>query len=175
MCAHEKARVLAVVAASALSKKQILAEIGIPRRTYYDWIRQEKTRGKKSVQRRPWNRIKEEEGQPTYHWKEIVQKPPYPGIFPKTFPKSLREYLEKWISEPEPHRNRTCNRLIKRHEAYLLAGTDYTHPVSDIRKYGRDLCFTFYLLLSSVAKLVSKMLAKTLLFIESILRRKTGI
>ena len=30
------------------------------------------------------------------------------------------------------------------------------YPVSDIRKYVRDLCFTFYLLLSSVAKLVGK-------------------
>ena len=52
--------------------------------------------------------------------------------------------------------------LIKRHEAYLLAGTDYTHPVSDIRKYGRDLCLTFYLLLRSVAKFVGKMLATLL-------------
>ncbi|MFC1951798.1 hypothetical protein ACFLYI_01995 [Chloroflexota bacterium] len=62
----------------------------------------------------------------------------------------------------EPHRNRTCNLLIKGHETYLLAGTDYTHPVSDIRKYGRDLCFILYLLLSSVAKLVGKMLATAL-------------
>ncbi len=64
--------------------------------------------------------------------------------------------------ESEPHRSRTCNLLIKRHEPYLISGTDYTHPVSDIRKYGRDLCFAFYLWLSSVVKLIGKTLAKIL-------------
>ena len=64
--------------------------------------------------------------------------------------------------ETEPHRSRTCNLLIKRHEPDLLSGTDYTHLVSDIRKYGFDLCFAFYLLLRSVAKFVGKTLAKIL-------------
>ncbi len=48
MSANERAGVLAAVAASPLSKRQALAEIGIPRRTYYNWIRREKeskTRG----------------------------------------------------------------------------------------------------------------------------------
>ncbi len=77
-------------------------------------------------------------------------------------PKALKEYLGKAVFESEPPASRMLNLLIKRHEAYLLAGADYTHPASDIRKYGRDLCFTFYLLLSSVAKLVGKMLATVL-------------
>ena len=64
--------------------------------------------------------------------------------------------------EREPHRSRTCNLLIKRHKPYLPSGTNYSYPISDIRKYGRDLCFTFYLLLSSVAKYVGKMLATAL-------------
>ncbi len=66
------------------------------------------------------------------------------------------------LKSGEPQRTRTSNLLIKRHDPYLLSGTDRTHPVSDIRKYGRDLCFTFYLLLSSVARLVGKMLATAL-------------
>ena len=41
MNASERARMLAVIAASPLSKSLILAEIGIPRRTYYNWVRQE--------------------------------------------------------------------------------------------------------------------------------------
>ena len=64
--------------------------------------------------------------------------------------------------ESEPHRNRTCNLLIKSHDPYMLSGTGYIRPVSDIRKYWYDLCLTFYLLLSSVVKLVGKMLAKIL-------------
>ena len=66
------------------------------------------------------------------------------------------------LKNGEPHRNRTCNLLIKRHDPYLLSGTDCAHLVSDIRKYGFDLCLTFYLLLSSVARLVGKTLAKIL-------------
>ena len=44
MSASERAEVLAVVAASPLSKSRILAEMGIPRRTYYNWVRREKER-----------------------------------------------------------------------------------------------------------------------------------
>jgi len=76
--------------------------------------------------------------------------------------KPSRDVGKEGDFECEPHRSRTCNLLIKRHESYLLSGTDYTHPVSDIQKYIRDLCLTFYLLLSSVAKLVGKMLATAL-------------
>ncbi len=64
--------------------------------------------------------------------------------------------------ETEPHRNRTCNLLIKRHEPDLLSGTVDHPPISDIQKYSRDLCFTLYLLLRSVAKFVGKMLATLL-------------
>ena len=35
--ASEKAGVLVEVVASPLSKRQVLAEMGIPRRTYYNW------------------------------------------------------------------------------------------------------------------------------------------
>ena len=41
MSASERAGILAVVAASLLSKRQALAEIGIPRRTYYNSVRRE--------------------------------------------------------------------------------------------------------------------------------------
>ena len=44
MSALEKAMVLALVNTSTTSKSQTLAEIGIPRRTYYNWVRQEKNR-----------------------------------------------------------------------------------------------------------------------------------
>ena len=53
MSALEKAMVLALVSTSTASKSQTLAEIGIPRRTYYNRVRQEKAGGKKSVKRRP--------------------------------------------------------------------------------------------------------------------------
>ena len=64
--------------------------------------------------------------------------------------------------ETEPHRNRTCNLLIKRHEPYLLSDTNNSHLISDIRKYSHDLCLTFYLLLSSITKDVGEILATAL-------------
>jgi len=78
--------------------------------------------------------------------------------------KATRAKRENKITElvNEPHRSRTCNLLIKRHDPYLLPGTGYISPVSDIRKHSYDLCLTFYLLLSAVAKLVGKMLVKIL-------------
>ena len=42
MNALERAGVLAVVAASPLSKSRALAEMGVPRRTYYNWVRRER-------------------------------------------------------------------------------------------------------------------------------------
>ncbi len=64
MSASEKDGVLTVVAASPLSKRQILAEMGIPRRTYYNWVRREKEdkpRDAKNRNGRPWNKVKAEE------------------------------------------------------------------------------------------------------------------
>ncbi len=58
----------------------------------------------------------------------------------------------------EPHRSRTCNLLIKRHERDLPSGTTDPPPISDIQKYSRDLCFALYLLLRSVAKFDGKLL-----------------
>ena len=59
----EKTMVLALVKASKMSKSQTLAEIGIPRRTYYNWVRGEKSGGRISAKRRVWNRIMEREEQ----------------------------------------------------------------------------------------------------------------
>ena len=61
MSALEKAMVLALLAESSRTKNQTLAEIGITRRTYYNWVKQKKAGGKKSENRRPWNKIKAEE------------------------------------------------------------------------------------------------------------------
>jgi len=64
MSVNERSGVLAVVAASPSSKSRALAEMGIPRRTYYNWLRQEKQgnlgEGKRK-NKRPWNKVKTEE------------------------------------------------------------------------------------------------------------------
>ncbi len=64
MSASERAGILTVIAASPLSKRQALAEMGIPRRTYYNWVRRKKeskSRDAKSRSGRPWNKVKAED------------------------------------------------------------------------------------------------------------------
>ncbi len=41
MSAAEKATILAKVASSPLPKRRVLSELGIPRTTYYRWLRRE--------------------------------------------------------------------------------------------------------------------------------------
>jgi len=124
MCTHEKARVLAVVAASALSKKQILAEIGIPRRTYYNWIRRERQsrlEDGKSKSRRPWNKLKVAE-------EELVidQARALPDLSPRQLALRLVDKYGCWISESTAYRILRRGGLVKRAEVKgFAAGKEY--------------------------------------------------
>ncbi len=69
--------------------------------------------------------------------------------------------------ESEPHRNRTCNLLIKSDNTSMPLDYNGYSLVSDIMKYSLDLCLTFYLLMLSIGKFVGKMLAKVLMLIRS--------
>ena len=55
MSAVEKSEVLARVASSALPKRKALGELGVPRSTYYRWLR-------RSEQRGDWMMMREEAG-----------------------------------------------------------------------------------------------------------------
>ena len=94
MSAMEKAMVLALINTSMTSKSQTLAEIGISRRTYYNWVGQEKAGGKKSVKRRPWNRIKEEEGQMVVNHVRAS-----PELSPRQLSLKPVDDCDCWISE----------------------------------------------------------------------------
>ena len=58
MSAGDKAIILAQVENQSRGKRQALAELGIPKSTYYRWRRRQPDPGKK---RRPWNRITPDE------------------------------------------------------------------------------------------------------------------
>lgn len=66
MSAGEKAAVLAGVEALAGHKRQALAELGIPRSTYYRWRQGQRHHGLETHtggKRRPWNRLTPSEDQ----------------------------------------------------------------------------------------------------------------
>ena len=63
----EKATVIALVRASPLPHKQVLAQLGLPKSTYYDWCRRVSRRlalrDRPSGPRAPWNKLRPEEEQ----------------------------------------------------------------------------------------------------------------
>jgi len=112
MNVSEKAGVLAVVAASPPSKSQVLAEIGIPRRTYYNWLRQEKQgnlEDGKSKSRRPWNKVKAEEAKLV-----IDQAWASPELSPRQLALRLVDKYGCWVSESTVYRILRREGLVKR-------------------------------------------------------------
>ena len=60
MSAVEKAAVLARVASSGLPKRKALGELGVPKSTYYRWLRRREQRGLDDDAgggKPPWNRL----------------------------------------------------------------------------------------------------------------------
>ena len=66
MKAMEKEEILAVVASSFLPTGQVLAELGLPKSTYYRWLRRQREGrlgDKRGGSKRPWNKLRPEEEQ----------------------------------------------------------------------------------------------------------------
>jgi putative transposase len=123
MSAMEKAMALALVKASNTSKSQTLTEIGIPRRTYYNWVRQEKNGGKRSVKRRPWNRIMEREEQLV-----LEQARASPELSSRQLSLKLIDDYDCWISESTVYRILKREGLVKTAEMKgFAAGKEYHH------------------------------------------------
>ena len=60
MRAEEKTEVLARVASSSVPKRKALGELGVPRSTYYRWLRRREQQGLEDHAgggKRPWNRL----------------------------------------------------------------------------------------------------------------------
>ena len=121
MSALDKAMVLALVAESSTKKCQTLAEIGIPRRTYYNWVKKEKAGGKKSAKIRPWNRLKaEEEQMVTNHARAS------PELSSRQLSLKLVDDYGCWISEATVYRILKREGLVKRAEIKgFAAGREY--------------------------------------------------
>ena len=121
MTTMEKVMVLALVKASKISKSQTLAEIGIPRRTYYNWVRQEKTGEESSVKRRPWNRIMEGEEQLV-----LERARASPELSSRQLSLKLIDDYGCWISESTVYRILKREGLVKTAEIKgFAAGKEY--------------------------------------------------
>jgi hypothetical protein len=67
MSAGEKAALVALVRSSPLPRRQGLAQLGLPKSTYYRWLRRREAElsleDKRPGARVPWNRLRPEEEQ----------------------------------------------------------------------------------------------------------------
>jgi putative transposase len=121
MSTLEKAMVLALVAKSPTNKSQTLAEVGIPRRTYYNWVRQEKGGVKKSKNSRPLNRIKGEEEKLV-----IDHARASPELSSRQLSLKLVDDYGCWISESTVFRILKREGLVKKAEIRgFAAGREY--------------------------------------------------
>ncbi|MDD5095792.1 MAG: helix-turn-helix domain-containing protein [Dehalococcoidia bacterium] len=117
MSGEEKTSVLARVETLAGYKRQALAELGIPRSTYYRWRQGEPLSGKR---RRPWNRITPEEDS------RIL-------AVAREFPELSSRQLAVWItdnagfavSESTVYRILRREGLVKRQETKAMADKEY--------------------------------------------------
>jgi len=113
----EKATILAQVESQSTGKRQALAELGVPKSTYYRWRRRQLDPGNK---RRPWNRITPDED------RRILAAA-------RELPELSSRQLSAWItdnegfaaSESTVYRILRREGLVKRQETQLSAANEY--------------------------------------------------
>jgi putative transposase len=128
---QEKAAVIALVRGSPLPRKQVLAQLGLPKSTYYDWCgrgrdRQEGLGDRPSGPRVPWNKLRPEEEQAV-----LALARASPELSPRELALQITDAGTFSVSES------TCYRLLKRHGlikpaevAGFKAGKEYHRKTS---------------------------------------------
>ena len=106
---QEKAAVIALVRGSPLPRKQVLAQLGLPKSTYYDWCRRGRDRqegfgDRPSGPRVPWNTLRPEEEQAV-----LALARASPELSPRELALQITDAGAFSVSES------TCYRLLKRH------------------------------------------------------------
>jgi hypothetical protein len=106
MNAAEKASLIALVRSSPLPRKQVLAQLGLAKSTYYDWLRQREgvVYPAPHSPRRSWNRLRPEEEQAVLSLARAS-----PELSPRQLALRLTDSGAFSVSES------TCHRLLRRH------------------------------------------------------------
>ena len=123
MSGSENAEVLAKVASSGFSKRQVLGELGVPRSTYYRWLRRKEQQGledKAGGGNPPWNKLTPQEVDSVL-------------AAAREMPELSCRQLAAWttdnrgfsVSESTVYRILRREDLVKRTELQLAAGKEY--------------------------------------------------
>jgi transposase InsO family protein len=123
MSAVEKAAVLDRVETLAGQKRQALAELGIPRSTYYRWRQGQRGQGLEPHSgegRRPWNRLTPEED-----GKILAAAREAPELSSRQLAAWITDNAGFAVSESTVYRILRREGLVKRPEVQLVAGKEY--------------------------------------------------
>jgi len=123
MSAAEKATVLAQVEVAAGHKRQALAELGIPKSTYYRWRQEQRGAGPKSLSgggRKPWNRVT-----PGEEEKILAAAREAPELSSRQLATWITDNAGFAVSESTVYRILSREGLVKRPEMRMLAGKEY--------------------------------------------------
>ena len=123
MSAVEKAEVLVKVTSSPMPKRKVLRELGVPRSTYYRWLRRRERRGLEDDGgggRPPWNRLTSlEVGHVLSAAREM------PELSPRQLASWVTDNMGFSVSESTVYRILRREGLVKRPEMRLAAGKEY--------------------------------------------------
>ena len=123
MSAVEKAEVLARVASSSAPKRKVLSELGVPRSTYYRWLRGREQEGLEDHQgggKPPWNRLTSRE---VDHVLSAARE--MPELSPRQLASWVTDNMGFSVSESTVYSILRREGLVKRPEMRLAAGKEY--------------------------------------------------
>lgn len=123
----EKASLIALVRSSPLPRKQVLAQLDLPKSTYYDWLRREDGPSISGPDgRAPWNKLRPKEEQAVLGLARAA-----PELSPRQLAFRITDTGAFSVSES------TCYRLLKRHGLVKAAAVlgfaadkEYRHKTS---------------------------------------------
>jgi len=113
----EKATVLAQVESQSRGKRQMLADMAIPRSTYYRWRRRHPDPGNK---RRPWNRVT-----PNEERRILAVAREYPNLSSRQLAAWITDNEGFAVSESTVYRILRREGLVKRQEMQVVAAKEY--------------------------------------------------
>ena len=113
----DKATILEQVESQSRSKCRALAELGVPRSTYYRWRRRQPDPGNK---RRPWNRIT-----PNEDLRILAVAREFPDLSSRQLAAWITDNEGFAVSESTVYRILRREGLVKRTEQQLVAGKEY--------------------------------------------------
>ena len=120
MSAAEKTMILATVASSTLPRRQVLRELGVPKSTYYRWLRRPQLDDRPGGGPTPWNRLSPREEQEVL---AVARRSP--ELSCRQLAAGITDNKGFSVSESTVYRILRREGLVKSPEMQLKAGKEY--------------------------------------------------